>query len=377
MAGAGTKAIEKSSGPDGTFVPDLMSFVSKHEDVRTYIPGDVLSFSGLEDTNGLKLIKAVAQELPPDEDDFDAHIRLTIHADAKKYRADGRNKNTLLKSIKKWLTESDSDNLKILSHDIVRSEPAFHEVCTMILVESYVLSDLIGEIEDSTFKQDVWNKHMNKIVTEGVCYVKGKVPNELQSSLRQHIDEMAQKTPIDYHPKSNDIVRDLVHPALYPYIKGVSKLKKNTKLPKDASHEDDKDFWGRPYEDSKFQWLPTPFKITNERKCLIQEYINNLDQTIFPDLYKDLASLFEIFLPYFEEVWSYAKAMDFFKGQDEDGPIEEDAVKSFKKEKMSFNGQELQIITKIVDYTLQPDQSYEGVWHAEGMSHENIVMTGI
>ena len=46
------------------------------------------------------------------------------------------------------------------------------------------------------------------------------------------------------------------------------------------------------------------------------------------------------------------------------------------KEKISFAGRELQVIVKIVDYTLQPGQDYEGVWHAEGMSHENIVMTG-
>ncbi len=32
-------------------------------------------------------------------------------------------------------------------------------------------------------------------------------------------------TDIDWHPDSNDIVRDLVHPSMYPYIKGVSSLK--------------------------------------------------------------------------------------------------------------------------------------------------------
>lgn len=37
----------------------------------------------------------------------------------------------------------------------------------------------------------------------------------------------------------------------------------------------------------------------------------------------------------------------------------------------------LQVITKIVDYELEPGQSYEGVWHVEGMSHEEIVATCI
>ncbi len=41
------------------------------------------------------------------------------------------------------------------------------------------------------------------------------------------------------------------------------------------------------------------------------------------------------------------------------------------------------MITKIVDYELSPGgatapaQEYEGVWHVEGMSHENIVATAL
>ena len=40
-----------------------------------------------------------------------------------------------------------------------------------------------------------------------------------------------------------------------------------------------------------------------------------------------------------------------------------------------FEDNKLQVITKIVDYELQPGQSHEGVWHVEGMSHEEIVLT--
>ena len=36
-----------------------------------------------------------------------------------------------------------------------------------------------------------------------------------------------------------------------------------------------------------------------------------------------------------------------------------------------------QVITKIVDYELKPGQSHEGVWHVEGMSHEEIVLTAL
>ena len=159
-------------------------------------------------------------------------------------------------------------------------------------------------------------------------------------------------------------------PELYPYVKGVSKLNNDNMHNINRS---DKDFWDRPYEDSNFQWLPTPFQISKEGKCTISEYVNNLNKERFTKLYTDLEKLFEVFLPYFEEVWAYSKAMSLFNLKEIDNlntpPI-------FQKEKVSFLSSELQVIVKIVDYTLQPTQVYEGVWHAEGMSHENIVMTG-
>ena len=72
--------------------------------------------------------------------------------------------------------------------------------------------------------------------------------------------------------------------------------------------------------------------------------------------------------------------MKFYRGYDLDGRIEdEDELynkNTIEREAVSFNNKELQVITKIVDYTLQPQQTYEGLWHAEGMSRENIVMTG-
>lgn len=43
---------------------------------------------------------------------------------------------------------------------------------------------------------------------------------------------------------------------------------------------------------------------------------------------------------------------------------------------INLRGQKLQVIPKIVDYELTPQHdSYEGVWHVEGMSHEEIVLT--
>ena len=66
------------------------------------------------------------------------------------------------------------------------------------------------------------------------------------------------------------------------------------------------DCWGRKYEKSKFQWLPTLFQISEDGKCTIMEYVNNLNRDKYPALYTDLECLFELFLPYFEEVLNYS-----------------------------------------------------------------------
>ncbi len=370
--------IEKTNGPNGAIIGDFLKYTDKTCDL-VYVAGDKFSMSGLKRKAGFTLIEAVAEEMPPygnrDEEmyqDFDTQIRVTVHADSNKHQA---NQN-LTQNIANWLIGDRKDDMKILDKELVSSQQGNHLVKLTLLADHYIIDDLLGTVISSTFFDEVSNKNMNHLIKEGVCYVKGKVSDGLESNLRRNIDDLARKTQIDYHPNSNDIVRDLVHPALYPYIKNVSKLKGSEKS--DAEPSDDsqgKDFWNRKYESSRFQWLPTPFKITEDGKCLIQEYINNLDRTIFPDLYTDLQSLFEIFIPYFEEVWSYAKAMEFFQS-DEDDSYEVDEIPPLDKKPVFFKGQELQIITKIVEYTLKAGQSFEGVWHAEGMSHENIVMTG-
>jgi hypothetical protein len=35
------------------------------------------------------------------------------------------------------------------------------------------------------------------------------------------------------------------------------------------------------------------------------------------------------------------------------------------------------VITKACNYVLKPGQTYEGVWHKEGMQHEHIIASAI
>ena len=184
-----------------------------------------------------------------------------------------------------------------------------------------------------------------------------KINTKIKEDLLNLIDKYSNKINKDYHPGSNNKVLDIVHPSLYPLITN-NKPNKN-KL----------DFWNRPYEDSKYQWLPSEFKIDSTGKCTIETYINNLPITEKP-LYEQIEKLFELVLPYFEDIWSYSNTFNFYDG---DWDLKYKDIGVLKK--LNLKNRNLQVITKIVKISLKNNDDLLGAWHVEGMSHENIVAT--
>lgn len=178
-----------------------------------------------------------------------------------------------------------------------------------------VCDALLREIPTSSISFDSLEWHQNrKGPVEGVVIVDDAVGSDLAEKLSSDIDALAayqvQSNNIDYHPNSNEIVRDLVHPGLYSYVKGVTPVQAlNEYIPTDLQQDVKKDFWGRQYEDSVYQWLPTYFLVLQDGKCIIQDYINNLtpqEQPVNSNLYDSLARLFERLVPYtIESVFSY------------------------------------------------------------------------
>lgn len=97
-------------------------------------------------------------------------------------------------------------------------------------------------------------------------------------------------------------MRDLLHPALFAYVKGVSPV--TTPLEADSAGVG-VDSWGRKFESSKYQWLPCHFDVDKQGRVRIPDYINNLSRVKYDELYKNLAELFSVCLPYLEAVYSY------------------------------------------------------------------------
>eukprot|EP00029_Vermamoeba_vermiformis_P014744 TRINITY_DN9858_c0_g1_i1.p1 TRINITY_DN9858_c0_g1~~TRINITY_DN9858_c0_g1_i1.p1 ORF type:complete len:592 (-),score=160.43 TRINITY_DN9858_c0_g1_i1:66-1841(-) len=186
---------------------------------------------------------------------------------------------------------------------------------------------------------------------DGVYQADDLIPNEICEALLNGVAvlENVDDSKKDWHPNSNDQVLDLVHPSLFPYISGVSRVTDGKPLPWkeflgagevkgepefDDSHlppcqygakcyrREPKHFQqfshpasvARPKPASKFlpgksetyQWLPSEFKIAEDGKVKIDSYINNLHPHVHSDLYKTLEQIFERFVPLYNKALTEA-----------------------------------------------------------------------
>ncbi len=239
------------------------------------------------------------------------------------------------------------------------------------------ITEIEFDLIESRYHTQLWEQHQKQQVTEGVVWYDAAVPEQLEISLRSGIDLFASRNSTDYHPFSDEIIRDLVHPSLYPFVRGVSSFFPSSDLacvPKMTDHDELEkcDRWGRKYETSAvYQWLPTYFDV-GSNSVEIRGEINNLcPRAAYEGLYQDLAKLFNLLVPKLEAVIEYATTAGVRK---DDGDEECDSIRK-PAPAFPLRGRALQVITKIADYELQPGQSFEGVWHVEGMSHEHIVAT--
>ncbi len=165
----------------------------------------------------------------------------------------------------------------------------------------------------------------------------GVLSKNLHKTLRNEVRKMLQVEPINWHPGSNERVRDLVHPSLYCYVRGTSVLTDGTKTEEGS-------------EETRYQWLPSEFFVSNTRKVEIQSYINNLDFNKYSNMIKLIERTFKSFLKSLESVL-----------------------------KQSLRSKILQVIVKIGTINLdatKPDYP-GGSWHIEGMPYEHIAATCI
>eukprot|EP00041_Stephanoeca_diplocostata_P022402 m.534416 g.534416 ORF g.534416 m.534416 type:complete len:583 (-) comp22053_c0_seq4:194-1942(-) len=260
-------------------------------------------------------------------------------------------------------------------------------------------------------------------------------PDGVLDQLRALGFRLEEEEAVDWHPGSNGLVRDLVHPSLYPLVLGVSEFVTPSAVPA-AESADAGDggaapegTWNPPaglttVKDwlSPYQWLPCEVGVDDEGKVTIDSYINNLHPKRYSDEYITIAKVIESVLPMFELTstqiketaplnrlnldgywWEteseYCKRLgleeltydddeydDFWENYNETrilhpiNPPEAPAL-HFKPagSGTSFKGKNLQVIVKLANIHLTPEKPrYEGgTWHIEGEIQENIVSSAI
>ncbi|RKO90640.1 hypothetical protein BDK51DRAFT_38878 [Blyttiomyces helicus] len=157
-----------------------------------------------------------------------------------------------------------------------------------------------------------------------VCAVDGAVPSGIRALLAWHLDAIADREDRDFHPGSDGKVQDLIHPSLHPLV--VTGVR----------------YW------HYHQWLPAEVAVDASGRSRFTSYINGLNPRTHGELYWCIERVFDVALPVLEKSLGYL-----------------------------LRDKKLQVIVKAANYVLKEGQSFEGSWHIEGTSEENIVASAL
>ncbi|KAF9779819.1 hypothetical protein BJ322DRAFT_1113127 [Thelephora terrestris] len=230
----------------------------------------------------------------------------------------------------------------------------------------------------------------------------------------------------DWHPGSDGLVFDLVHPSLYSVVYGRT-MRKGPRSGLKALVAPRFESGDLKFTSERFQWLPSDFLIDGDGKAtLASPYINNVHPTQHKELCSVIPEILQRALPMFERVLSdtirqllpmrivtsggrgfnneetadciWEDGMPY-PGSSSEEECEEDQEAwldkhSFKTpdarehydgdlkvmgERISLKGRTLQVIVKLANVVLTPEKpDYPGgKWHVEGMRNEQIVSSFI
>lgn len=159
------------------------------------------------------------------------------------------------------------------------------------------------------------------------------VSSELRKALRMAFTKVQkdQMSAPDWHPNSNGMVQDLVHPSMYPLVYGRSRILKEEVvgiddaienwagkgdiIPREEWQEDPQDrfrygvgggmvppqYWSEIY-----QWLPANVAFQDDGSVSFTSYINNLHPNKYPEIYRTIEKLIETALPAWDQCLAVA-----------------------------------------------------------------------
>ncbi|KFY31568.1 hypothetical protein V493_00997 [Pseudogymnoascus sp. VKM F-4281 (FW-2241)] len=147
------------------------------------------------------------------------------------------------------------------------------------------------------------------------------VTPELQKELHAAFDQLRadQASDVDWHPRSDEKVQNLVHPSMYPLIYGKSNFFQEEVV----GVSDAIELWagkGKPVYvvgidglpgsatavssdlwSDEYQWLPANLAFQEDGTVKFTSYINNLHPTKYPSIYRTIEKLVDTVIPAWDQ----------------------------------------------------------------------------
>ncbi|KAK2735679.1 hypothetical protein FQN55_002041 [Onygenales sp. PD_40] len=257
------------------------------------------------------------------------------------------------------------------------------------------------------------------------------VSNEVKHALRTAVSalENIPEPQKDWHPRSENLVLDLVHPSLFPLIYGRTRVLRGTLVSLDDCLEQcgeggvipvpKASGYHRLSYSTKFQWLPCDVELISPSvkapsdetggdsfvqgpRCKITSYINNLHPNDHKELYSVIEDVMACCIPLWNATLSRLSSLDNIPLRIKYTKLElsarglavqpepvnfQDWLSEKKKSDTvqkidltrDYGERGLQVIVKLANIHLTPEKpKYDGgSWHVEGQLNEHICSTAL
>jgi hypothetical protein len=190
----------------------------------------------------------------------------------------------------------------------------------------YYFNDAVWELlhQELSWIASHFTSSLTPSAVGGVWQADGIISAEILADLKAGVKRLEDvpESAKDWHPGSNKLVLDLVHPSLFPLVYGQSrKLPGCQKAVPSLKYMGGGEVLKCPYDELlerkkrkndaeptdvfisvNYQWLPSLFNVSEDGKVVIGSYINNLHPVHHKGLYHTIERIFEKFIPLFEKV---------------------------------------------------------------------------
>lgn len=290
-------------------------------------------------------------------------------------------------------------------------------------VFNFVLKELAWYEKVELTRPEFSDKHFKIGPDHRIVFSDKVIDPKLTEEFSTEVLYLEAAKPKDYHPGSDNLVVDLVHPSLYHLEYGRTKILDGEKLSVCEYSDDIGNFkvavsdWGIS---EKFQWLPAEMKLDSSKKFHFDSYINNLHPIKYQSLYGFISDIFNEIVPglnftlarylspeyirvpipgftnaYNEKFAEYEDKLCSYYDEEYDEEKEEEILSERKNylgdfppeykgepETKEFDVRDfenLKVIVKLANIELTPEKpKYNGgSWHVEGTANEDIVATAL